>query len=139
MENNSPAAPTTEYNSENGQFGLMGSLAGFRGLPGAPAYCASKAWVRSYGEGLRGRLSRNGVGVSVICPGFVESRITAANAFPMPMRMSTPRAAAIIRRVVAINKAQIAFPRTLYLGHRFFAALPAWAMDPVYRRLPQKE
>ena len=123
----------------HGQFGLMSSLAGFRGLPSAPAYCASKAWVKSYGEGLRGRLARNGIGVSVIFPGFVESRITDANTFPMPMRMQAPRAASIIRKGLGLNKAQIAFPRTLYVSHRCFAALPAWVTDPVYRRLPQKE
>jgi len=54
-----------------GQVGIMSSLAGFRGFPGAPAYCASKAAVRVWGEALRGELAPFGVGVSVICPGFV--------------------------------------------------------------------
>jgi NADP-dependent 3-hydroxy acid dehydrogenase YdfG len=48
-----------------GQIAIMSSLAGFRGFPGAPAYCASKAGVRVWGEALRGMLSREGIGVSL--------------------------------------------------------------------------
>src|SRR4051812_46462457 len=51
-----------------GQIALMSSLASFRGLPGAPAYCASKAWVRVWGEALRAELGGAGIEVSVICP-----------------------------------------------------------------------
>ncbi len=50
-------------------------------MAGAPAYCASKAWERVYGESLRLELAAHGIGVSVICPGFVRSRITAAISF----------------------------------------------------------
>ncbi|MGY8961289.1 MAG: SDR family NAD(P)-dependent oxidoreductase, partial [Alphaproteobacteria bacterium] len=82
---------------KQGQIGIVSSLAGFRGLPSAPAYCASKAAVRSYGEGLRGVLGDDGIGVSVICPGYVKSRITDANDFPMPLFMQADRAARKIR------------------------------------------
>src|SRR5690606_14084178 len=54
-----------------GQIAIMSSLAGFRGFPGAPAYCASKAAVRVWGEALRGMLGRDGILVTVICPGYV--------------------------------------------------------------------
>ncbi len=81
-----------------GQIALMASQAGFRGLPGAPAYCASKAAVRVYGEALRGNLAGEGIGVTVICPGFVESRMTAVNRFPMPFLMASDAAARVIRR-----------------------------------------
>jgi NAD(P)-dependent dehydrogenase (short-subunit alcohol dehydrogenase family) len=66
----------------HGQIAIISSLAGFVGWPGAPAYCGSKAAARIYGEALRRSLGKSGVGVSVICPGFVESRITAVNDFP---------------------------------------------------------
>ena len=59
-----------------GQIALMSSLAAFRGLPGAPSYCASKAFVRVWGEALRPTCAP-GVQLSVICPGFVVSRMTA--------------------------------------------------------------
>ena len=77
-----------------GQIAIMSSLAGFRGFPGAPAYCASKAAVRSWGESLRGSLHAEGIKVSVICPGFVRSAMTAVNSFPMPLLMDSDRAAA---------------------------------------------
>src|SRR5262249_5029870 len=86
-----------------GQVAIMSSLAAFRGFPGAPAYCASKAAVRVWGEALRGEVQRQGVEVSVICPGFVKSRMTASNPFPMPLIMSAERAASIICRGLARN------------------------------------
>lgn len=61
----------------HGQVALMSSLAGFIGLPYAASYNASKAAVRVWGESLRHELKKGGVGVSVIWPGFVVSRITA--------------------------------------------------------------
>ena len=67
-----PALPSLRAQG-HGQLAVMSSLAGFRGLPNAPAYCASKAAVRVYGEGLRARLRPHGIKVSVICPGFVAT------------------------------------------------------------------
>ena len=93
-----------------GQIGIVSSLAGFVGLPYSASYNASKAAVRVWGESVRYVLKKHGVGVSVICPGFVESGITADAPFPMPFLMSAERAARIIRRGLARNKARIAFP-----------------------------
>lgn len=121
-----------------GQIALMSSLASFRGFPGAPAYCASKAFVRVWGEALRGEMASYGVGVSVICPGFVDSPMTAANKFKMPLLMPAERAAAIIVRGLARNRARIAFPWRLYAAVRFIAALPPLVMDPLLARLPRK-
>ena len=67
-------------NGVRGQIAIMSSLAGFRGLPGAPAYSASKAAMRSWGEGLRGHLARHGVKVSVICPGCLNDTTRPASA-----------------------------------------------------------
>ncbi len=76
-----------------GQIAIVSSLASFRGFPGTPAYAASKAAVRVWGEGLRGRYAPKGIKISVICPGFVESRMTANNPFPMPLLMTGEKAA----------------------------------------------
>ncbi|WGF88382.1 SDR family NAD(P)-dependent oxidoreductase [Marinivivus vitaminiproducens] len=122
-----------------GQIAVMSSLAAFRGFPNAPAYCASKAAVRLYGEGLRGRLARHGVGVSVICPGFVRTPLTDANPFPMPFMIEAEPAAAIILRDLARNRARIAFPWRLYALVRLTTALPAWLVDPILARSPAKE
>lgn len=122
-----------------GQIAVMSSLAGFRGMPGATAYAASKAAVRSYGEGLRGTLRPSGIRVSVICPGFVRSRMTARNRFPMPFLMDAERAARIIRRGLSRDRARIAFPWRLYVLARLFDLLPSAAVDRLTRRLPAKD
>jgi short-subunit dehydrogenase len=121
-----------------GQIAIVSSLAAFRGFPGAPAYCASKAAVRFWGEALRGELWESGLRVSVICPGYVVSNITAANTFPMPMLMQAERAAAIIKRGLAADRARIAFPWLLYFGAWLVGLLPPALIDPVLRRLPKK-
>lgn len=122
-----------------GQLALMSSLASFRGFPGAPAYCASKAAVRVYGEALRGEVAERGVGVSVICPGYVVSRMTAANRFPMPFLMPPDRAAGIIARGIARNRARIAFPFPTYAGAWLLGVLPPGLTDPLLRRAPKKD
>jgi len=121
-----------------GQIALMSSVAGFRGFPSAPAYCASKAAVRAYGEALRGALAPANIRVSVICPGFVKSRITDANRFRMPLLMDADRAARIIRRGLERNKARIAFPFPTYFMAWLMGALPPGLIDPLLRKLPEK-
>lgn len=122
-----------------GQIAIMSSLAGFRGLPSSPAYCASKAAVRSYGEGLRGALRNEGIGVSVICPGYVKSRMTDANNFPMPLLMDSDRAARIIRKGLERNRSRIAFPVPLYALVWLLSALPPGLLDVALSKLPHKE
>lgn len=122
-----------------GHLALMSSLASFCSFPNAPAYCSSKAAVRVLGEGLRPRLASSGIVVSVICPGFVATPMTADNPFAMPLLMSSERAAAIIERGLARGKAQIAFPLPTYLGVRLFAALPRPLIDRLTERVPAKE
>ena len=93
-----------------GQIGMVSSLASFIGLPYSASYNASKAAVRVWGESIRFPLKKHNVGVSVICPGFVVSRMTAGTRFPMPFLMTSARASQIIRSGLARNKARIAFP-----------------------------
>jgi short-subunit dehydrogenase len=121
-----------------GQIALMASLAGFRGLPGCPAYSASKAAVRLYGEALRGELLDKNISVSVICPGYVATPMTAENHFPMPFIMTAERAAAIIKQALNRNRARIAFPWPLYAAVWALAALPPGATDWFMARLPKK-
>ena len=95
---------------KRGQIGIVSSLAGFIGLPYSASYNASKAYVRVWGESIRYVLKKDGIGVSVICPGFVVSRMTAQAPFPMPFLMTSAKASKIIRRGLAANRARIAFP-----------------------------
>jgi len=123
---------------KRGQIAIISSLASFRGFPGAPAYCASKAAVRVYGEGLRGEMAAHNVAVNVICPGFVKTPMTDVNPFPMPFLMSAEHAARIIRHGLAINRARIAFPWQVYLFIRFLTSLPQPLMDFIATRTPKK-
>ncbi len=118
----------------SGQIGLVASLAGFIGLPRAAAYNASKSAIRVWGESIRHPLHRDNIGVSVICPGFVESRITEGNDFPMPFLMTAARASAIIRRGLAQDRARIAFPIGTKAAVWFGAALPGNTTDWLLRR-----
>lgn len=133
-----PAIPPMRARGR-GQIAIMSSLAAFRGMPGAPAYSASKAAVKVYGEALRVRLAADRVRVSVICPGFVESRITALNRFPMPFLLESGKAARIIKRGLAGDRARIAFPWPAYWAVWLLGALPPWIGDPLVRRSPSKE
>ncbi|MDR3450469.1 MAG: SDR family NAD(P)-dependent oxidoreductase [Alphaproteobacteria bacterium] len=121
-----------------GQIVLVSSIAGFRGFPGAPAYCASKAAVRVYGEGLRGEMARHKIEVNVVCPGFIKTPMTDTNNFPMPFLMSAERAASVIKRGLACNRARIAFPWPMYLLVRLLAALPQSLMDKIAAHTPRK-
>ena len=121
-----------------GQIAIMSSLASFRGIPGVPTYCASKAAVRIYGEALRGALAGDGIEVSVICPGYVKTPMTAGNPYRMPFLMERSRAARIIKRGLAKGRARIAFPLRLYALVWLMAALPPALTDPLMRLGPKK-
>lgn len=112
-----------------GQIALMSSLGAYVGMPISPAYNASKAAVKVYGDGLRGWLAPQGVGVSVICPGFVESAMSDKYPGPRPFILSAEHAAQIIRKGLADNRAVIAFPLPLAMTMRFLALLPTdWSL-----------
>jgi short-subunit dehydrogenase len=121
-----------------GHIAIISSLASFRGFPGAPAYCASKAAIRFWGEALRGELLSTGVEVSVVCPGYIVTPMTAVNKFTMPMLMPVERAASIIARGIGRRRARIAFPWPIYALVRLLAALPPGAVDRMLARLPRK-
>jgi short-subunit dehydrogenase len=121
-----------------GHIALMSSLAAFRGWPGAPAYCASKAAVKIYGEGLRGALAKTGVRVSVICPGFVVSRMTAVNRFKMPFLMPAERAARIIASGLKKNRGRIAFPLRAYFFAWLIGVLPDGLAQAILSQTPAK-
>ena len=133
-----PAIPPMRAR-RRGQIALMSSLAAYRGLPGAPAYCASKATLKSLAESWRAEFAPSGIAVSVICPGFVESGMTATNDFPMPFLMPAEKAARIIRRGLMRNRARIAFPLSTFLMACMLGALPPRLIDPLLRQLPRKD
>jgi short-subunit dehydrogenase len=125
-----------------GHIAVMGSVAAVRGLPYCPAYCASKAALHAYAEGLRSVLSRQNVNVTIIAPGFVATAMTKNIVSPKPLMMSDVRAARIIRRGLERNKTVIVFPRMLYYALMLTGFLPKrWtdiAFSAVQVDVPEK-
>ncbi len=119
-----------------GQICLIASIAGLYGLAPAPAYSASKAAIIAYGQGLRGRYAKGGVRISVACPGFVRTPMTADNRFPMPFLLDADDAARRILRGLARDKPIIGFPWPLYAAARLLTYLPAGLADRLMRSLP---
>lgn len=116
---------------ENGQGALVGiaSLAGYRGLPGAGAYSASKAAAISYLESLRVELRRCGVRVITVCPGYVATPMTAQNPYPMPFLMSADAAARKIVSIIESGKTFAVIPWQMVLVARVLRVLPNWLYD----------
>lgn len=121
-----------------GQIAVMSSLAGFRGWPGAPSYCASKAAVKVYGEGLRGALKNSGVKINVICPGFVRTPMTDKNKYPMPFLISSEKAAQIIIKGLKSNKGRISFPWQTAFFAWLFGCLPDRISGNLLKNTPGK-
>ena len=121
-----------------GQIALMSSLAGFKGFPGAPAYCASKAALRLWGEGQRVWLRHCGVRLSVICPGFVDTPMSRDNPYTMPFLMDADRAARLIRRGLERDRGRIAFPWQTALLAQLLAVLPPALTDRLLSGMPSK-
>lgn len=132
--------PATETMAarRHGQIAIISSLASFRGMPGAPAYCASKAAIRVWGEGLRLQMAAQGIALSVVCPGFVRTPMTSHNDFSMPFLMGAGRAARIIAHGLACDRGRIAFPWRLYALSWLAATLPDAIMEYLSSRLPKK-
>ncbi len=120
------------------QLAIVSSLTGYHGMPTCPAYSASKACVKAWGAGLRGRYASLGVRVNVICPGFVRSRITDRNTCPMPFFMEADRAARIIISRLDRDVGLISFPWPMRLGMWLLAALPERLSMAIFNRMPEK-
>ncbi len=123
----------------HGQIAIISSLSGYHGMPSAPAYSTSKVAVKAYGEALRGFYHKHGIKINVVCPGFVRSRITDKNDFPMPFFMEADKAAIIIRNGLEKNKGHIAFPwQTKLIFATLVRMLPEFILEKLLRRLPDK-
>jgi short-subunit dehydrogenase len=126
-------------NNGGGQVAIISSVAGYRGLASAPAYSASKAAIKCWGEALRTRYAKDRIRISVVCPGFVESNMTAKNEFYMPWIMSSHRAARIIQRGLSANRRQITFPWQMRLLGAMMYYMPGKFFDFIGGLLPRKE
>tara|TARA_B100000676_G_scaffold312235_1_gene385457 strand:- start:7028 stop:7711 length:684 start_codon:yes stop_codon:yes gene_type:complete len=132
-----PAVPAMVERGR-GQLAVVSSLASFRGFPGTPAHCVSKAALRVWGEGQWGWLVQNGAGLSVICPGFVKTPMSDGNPYGMPFLMDAERSAQIIKRGLAKNRGRIAYPWQTYWMAQAVVMMPVALTDQMLRRLPNK-
>lgn len=110
---------------------ITGSLSGFRGLPGAVGYGASKAACMSLAETLYSDLRGSGVKVQLANPGFIRTRLTALNDFAMPQIMDPAEAAAQMLRLMDSNRFSRSFPTPFQWLFRAANFLP----DALYYRL----
>ncbi len=117
---------------------LTASIAGYGPLKSCPSYAATKSCVKTWGLSLRGALKKEGIEVSVICPGFVRSRITDANTCPMPFFMEADKAARIILGRADRNVGLIAFPWPMRLATWALAILPFRLNEFINRFIPEK-
>lgn len=118
-----------------GQIALISSIAALRGMAISPAYCASKAALKAWGDSVRPVLARDGISIAVVLPGFVKTAMSDVFPGDKPFLWSAEKAAAYIQRKLAAGRAEIAFPGLLALGMRLLALLPATLADAILGRL----
>jgi NAD(P)-dependent dehydrogenase (short-subunit alcohol dehydrogenase family) len=117
-----------------GQILVTASLAGYRGLPNAPDYCASKAATIALVESLQPSLAERGVSIRLINPGFVRTRLTDKNPFPMPALIEPEEAAKVIERGLLGTAFEIDFPRRFSWVMKLLRVLP----DRLFLRLSRR-
>ena len=130
MNTLAPIAPRMRAR-RNGQIALFGSIAAFAPPPDSPSYAASKAAIVAFALATRALYDADGVSVSVVCPGFVDTPMMQSFDSVKPFVLSADEAARRIRRGLERRQAVVAFPWPLYLAARFQQLLP----EPLRRRI----
>lgn len=118
-----------------GHIALVSSLAALRGMAISPAYCASKAAVKAYGDSVRPLLANEGIKLTVVLPGFVRTAMSDVFPGDKPFIWSSQKAARHIRRKVSAGRVEVAFPTGLSLGMRLLTLLPHALADSILQRL----
>ncbi len=121
-------------------FTLVGiaSVAGFRGLPGAGAYSASKAAAISYLESLRVELRGSGIKVVTICPGYIKTPMTDVNPYSMPFILRPDAAARRMVRVIESGTSFAVVPWQMGVVGWVLKRLPDWLYDRLFVNAPHK-
>jgi short-subunit dehydrogenase len=114
---------------KSGKLVGIGSVAGIRGLPGASAYCGSKAAVISYCESLRGELRGSGVQVVTICPGYIKTPMTEKNRYPMPFLMEVDDFAKQSLAKIEAGSSYSVIPWQMGIVAKFLRVLPNALFD----------
>lgn len=125
-------------NAGSGTLAGIASVAGYRGLPGSGAYSASKAATISYLESLRIELRGDGIRVATLCPGYIETEMTAKNPYRMPFIMDADAAASKILRLLEAGRSYAVIPWQMAVVARLIHVLPRWLYDPLAARAGRK-
>jgi hypothetical protein len=125
---------------EAGRGTLVGiaSVAGFRGLAGNGAYCASKAAAIAWLESLRTELYGSGVSVVCVCPGYIDTPMTRVNRYRMPFLLGPDEAAKRIARAIAAKRRLAVIPWQMALVSVLLRRMPGWLYDRIASRAPRK-
>ncbi|MGZ3157626.1 MAG: SDR family oxidoreductase [Burkholderiaceae bacterium] len=116
----------------------IGSVSGIRGLPGAEAYCASKAAVISYCESLRVELRSNGIKVVTLTPGYIDTPMTQVNDYVMPFLMPVEKFAAAAVRTIDVGTSYKVIPWQMGWVAKLLRILPNWLYDAAFSHAPHK-
>lgn len=114
---------------------ITASLSGVVGLPGAAPYSAGKAALINLAESMQGILARDGVTLRLINPGFVKTRLTDKNTFPMPFLMAPEDAAQAIVKGIKGSRFDIRFPWQMSALIRTLSFLPYSLYLAIARRM----
>jgi len=120
-----------------GHFSLVGSVAGYGGLPNSLAYGPTKAALINLAEALYLDLHPLGLGVSIINPGFVQTPLTAQNDFAMPALLTPTQAAQAILQGWAQGRFEIHFPKRFTLWLKLLRLLPYRAYFKIVQGVTQ--
>lgn len=116
----------------------IASVAGYRGLPGASAYSASKAAAIACLESLRVELRGSGIRVCTVCPGYIATPMTESNPYRMPFLLPADAAAARIAAVIARRKSFAVIPWPMAIVARLLHVMPDWIYDRLFAAAPRK-
>ena len=133
----SPFIPTMKQRGCGRLVGIA-SVAGIRGLPGAEAYCASKAAVISYLESLRVEMRESGIKVVTIAPGYIETPMTAINPYTMPFMLKADEAARRFARAIECGTSYTVIPWQMGVVAKILRLLPNWLYDWLLAKAPHK-
>lgn len=116
----------------------VASVAGWRGMPGNGAYCASKAGLIAYLQSLRAELRPTALTVHTVSPGYLRTALTAGNRFAMPGLMEPDVAARALLCAVRLGREHIVLPRRVGWLSRALSLLPARLHDRILLAQPRK-
>ena len=124
--------------ADKGSLVGIASVAGFRGMPGSGAYCASKAAAITYLESLRVELGKTNLNVTTICPGYIQTPMTQVNNFRMPFLMGADKAAKLIENAVSNKCRMTIIPWQMRWVSWWLKFMPISIFDSIFKNAPRK-